>query len=586
MSFKNRLSRQIQKLNDQLDEFSLLTPQVCYLQVCRLQKMIKKERKAVTESNHILRLGTFSMRRLFLKDCVENIENIPIIDTTGSSQPMLPSCVQQLTSGIKTMIEDLDEIGDPMSDYWDKEPFGSSASETNVDFLFSTEEEDVRAFFARHPDIEQARLKQIEVVKNEIKSKRLIKVQKLVNKKGMVAKSLYLENGDMYLMHKDSKGRSVVSKAVRSKWKKLNQPGVDNSDTMIKLASSIKPTLASGIQNYVSRIHTSAFNQIGTVGFGAASGALGELLYELLEGSKKLKHVPRELVTRSIEDVLITVGVGFAPSIAILVATVLGAYSIYRFVTNKSITSQQKFLLTVELFFKVTIKSACAIGGALIGSALVPIPILGSLIGGVAGGFLGAASIGTLGQLSKNEVIFEGFAFYCLCMFRKHACWQPNLKFKSCISMKLFENFSCLLSSISYLTPKDLNDLIYSKADTYHRLVDAVYLKIVPSKEREHGSLERKQAIQTLIAFSMISYFYYVCSFKCKQLRKQGHLTQAQYTHAAEKLGERMTIELVGKYISDNFELVQDCSYDQLVLIIKQLVDSGVIKCLFKIPIN
>lgn len=70
-------------------------------------------------------------------------------------------------------------------------------SEADFDMLLASKEEEVKIFLGNHPEIEKNRVKQIEKIKNGLKSKKIIKMQRLMNKKGMVAKCLYPENGDM-----------------------------------------------------------------------------------------------------------------------------------------------------------------------------------------------------------------------------------------------------------------------------------------------------------------------------------------------------------------------------------------------------
>ena len=143
----------------------------------------------------------------------------------------------------------------------------------------------------------------------------------------------------------------------------IPQSGIANHDTIIKLADNLNKKMTfDGLHAYVSKLHAPLVSQIGTVGFGSASGALGELLFELLEGRTKLKYVPKQILLRSLQDTIITVSTAYAPLVSILIAACLGIYGIYSFVSNKVLSSRVKFLLIGKLIVKTTLKSTMTLG--------------------------------------------------------------------------------------------------------------------------------------------------------------------------------------------------------------------------------
>ena len=119
-------------------------------------------------------------------------------------------------------------------------------------------------------------------MKNKIKSEAVSKLQQMVNSQGVIMHRFLLQNGDAYILRKNKKGRSVLSKELKNR-AGIPQSGIANHDTIIKLADNLnKKMTVDGLHAYVSKLHAPLVSQIGTVGFGSASGALGELLFELL----------------------------------------------------------------------------------------------------------------------------------------------------------------------------------------------------------------------------------------------------------------------------------------------------------------
>lgn len=76
------------------------------------------------------------------------------------------------------------------------------------------------------------------------------------------------------------------------------------------------------------------------------------------------------------------------------VETVSLSYSLYKIHTNKSTTEGQKIKGTV----KEVCSSVCGISGSVIGQAVIPIPVVGCLIGGAIGNMYGSVVGGQFGE--------------------------------------------------------------------------------------------------------------------------------------------------------------------------------------------
>jgi len=309
-------------------------------------------------------------------------------------------------------------------------------------------------------------------------------------------------------------------------------------------------------------------------------------LYDLMEGKVKMKELPKEVVSKTAEDVILNTMIGFAPFVAVGLAVVMGFYSIYKFVNNKAITSEKKVLLIIELLTKGTVRTTVALGGALVGSSLFTLPVLGSLMGGIMGGFIAAATFGSISKLAANEVIIEGLAFYCLWMFNTHSCWIHSKKLKGTFPMETFEKYCKMISYISYITPIDLERIVREKVDNYHRLVESIFLRVVKEEEQVGHSKEvykRKVLYNTSIAFSIVAYFYFLYSFKCKQLTEVGKLEEEIYLINVAKFSEVITLEGVSDFLAEYVELIgPEEIYNKIVYVIRQLINQGSIRCLFR----
>ena len=87
MGLKNQLAQTVDTLNTEFDSCMILTPQVCYFQIARLKVVLRKLKKQFESQWALLRIASFPMVKMFIKDLTENLENNPDIDfptTTGA----------------------------------------------------------------------------------------------------------------------------------------------------------------------------------------------------------------------------------------------------------------------------------------------------------------------------------------------------------------------------------------------------------------------------------------------------------------------------------------------------------------------
>lgn len=95
--------------------------------------------------------------------------------------------------------------------------------------------------------------------------------------------------------------------------------------------------------------------------------------------AKKAQKAGIKNVSQSLSTAAVCFSVG--------VEAVSLTYSLYKIHTNKSTTEDQKIRGTV----KEVCSSVCGVGGSVIGQVLIPIPVVGCLIGGAFGNMYGSA---------------------------------------------------------------------------------------------------------------------------------------------------------------------------------------------------
>ena len=596
--FKNKLIQTVNIVNNEFESCEILTPQVCSYQVARLRHLLI-DVKLQTELNWLIfKHANFSDVKMFIKNLLDNVENNPEIVLSDGKQPQEIKPFKKFDpESYGNILNPTEELRKSVSLIQKKnkwEDFNEEVQEFFDEYFkpssYPTEEDDVKSFLSKHPELEERRQEIMVKLKVELTNKKLSRVESLINKSGMVAKSIYLENGDVYLVRKDIQGNKIYSKGVQSKWKNFNQISFDNSDVVMGIANSIKPhIMKGGFGNYFSQINPAILTNVQNLGFSSvssASGTFGELLYDLLDGKIKGKHLPKELLVKTSQDLIISSIIGFSPFIAIAIAVSLGAFSIYSFVSNQTLNNKKKVLMIIELFTKSTVRSSLALGGAFIGTSLVPIPVVGSLVGGITGGFLASFTIGAISKLVKSEILIEPLTFYCLWMLDTFCVWRETAKLKGSPPVVLFEKFCKICSYVSVITPSDIEMLCKEKQQRYHRLMDSIMLKIIPPEDRKglDKTVQKKKIMyQTMIAYSIVAYFFYLFSYKCKQLTEAGMLEEEIFLINISKFTEIVTMDSVSNLLSKNLPLLgEQNNYNRIVYNLRLKIKDKQIRSLFK----
>ena len=150
--------------------------------------------------------------------------------------------------------------------------------------------------------------------------------------------------------------------------------------------------------------------------FSAGSGAIGTFIYKLAMSDEAISSLGVDLLQEASGALAINVLLGTMPHVAFAVAWVVGIKSIVDLQRNKFIKTSMKARLMGNIVARSGASLGLTIGSAMIGQALIPIPLLGSFIGGVIGGFSAAALFSSYDKLIAKRVSLE--LLFCSLLLR------------------------------------------------------------------------------------------------------------------------------------------------------------------------
>jgi hypothetical protein len=197
----------------------------------------------------------------------------------------------------------------------------------------------------------------------------------VVNEEGRHAKYVQFENEDKYyLIVRDPDGNITVSDTVSNIWYKVKdstEPGVASLKIALKAqtASTMEFTGAT----------------VGKLASSVCNLAIGDFLYKLMKGKDDVRTITKDLVKDTSQYLALKVMIKSCPHLALAMATIIGIRTLNSVVQNEFIGREQKIERILNIFGKTGFRLGAAFGGALVGQALLPIPILGAFLGGVAG---------------------------------------------------------------------------------------------------------------------------------------------------------------------------------------------------------
>jgi hypothetical protein len=163
-------------------------------------------------------------------------------------------------------------------------------------------------------------------------------------------------------------------------------------------------------------------------------GIIGRCLYLMKRygaASEFFKDLSkRAILSKSIEEIMHTV-----PIIGFLMAAGSFTQAFYNIFSNRFSTDSKKMAELTGFVIKAGATIGSSIVGALVGQALIPIPVVGALVGTVVGGLLGERGCREVTSMI-NSVHFERVVDYLGKNIREGCYWEARDEFYEMIDVK------------------------------------------------------------------------------------------------------------------------------------------------------
>lgn len=413
---------------------------------------------------------------------------------------------------------------------------------------------------------------------------------------------------------------NLISEAIKKKYRKIKYQNIKNTKTLLKVVNSLESIPAfkhvSSLEKYISSVHSSSlnFSALHSLTFSTASGAFGELLWDLIETPKiKIGKLSKALLTKTIQDTLLITLSTYLPLLGLSLAIALGSYGIYSFLSNQNQPGKQKVRSVFSMASRCVVKASLTVGGSVWGTSLFNIPALGGFIGGVSGGFVAAFGLSLLASFqAPPTMLFEALILYILWL-----CHDSQTAYSWPLSgsppNNIVESLGRVLAGVSEADIRDLEQEVVEKQSLYKKMLEKVWEKAngtieqsldtedlesppespqtspLPSKFSKSQSLPPATCLPpelSAVSLAFLSYFHCLLGHLSTSDSSIGpHILisvskTACLTNAfgeIEKLakgklvnGKKMTVNLLG-----------DKLYDQLFRQIRELLRSGQLKGLF-----
>jgi hypothetical protein len=448
----------------------------------------------------------------------------------------------------------------------------------NVNEFSSAEEKNIIAFLKRHVDINNRRMSTQSELIALMKNKKVAEMKMVVNTEGLLGKYIKFEGEtDWVLIRVDAEGNQVVSNGVSEKWYYSQPPELDDTKTAIGiLKAKPKPIEFTGLT-------------VKNVALLAGSTAFGEFLYGMVEGKKDVKALAKTLVTDTRDSLALTLLLGTMPHVMIAVASVMGVKALHDLSKNRLIKTKTKIKLMSGLIVKVGTSTAISIGGAIIGQTLIPIPILGSFIGGVIGGFSAAAFFGSYDKLIAKRVSLELMALYLLLVFKKQDHYQ-SIQFNQQLLQADHEFIETFTKNISVVCGKS-NTVDYYKSNLLRRLKDVegiledIYTTVGETLKNKSLNIDAtfETVWKSLLGFCFLSYFYTLVQTELEVRIEEGLLKEEDSLECIHKIEEMMDLGAVTGFLVKRIELFGEFRVlDRLITVVNEYLKSYKLVTLIK----
>lgn len=587
MTFKNQLVQLVKTLNTDVEECNMLTPQVCYFQISRLKLRLEQLIADAKRQWYLLHQVNPELLDRYFKDLLENVDNNPDISFRSTFKGPTQKRLIEMRVDDEVMADKAKEYGIELDDSPRKSVSGSEdeseySEMAGVEIIseLTSEEKDLREFLAQNPELENLRQINMMKIRKEIQSRRKHSVYTLVNKDGVAARCFVLDEGDLILFRKDPTGEELISRGVNSSWLKLDINDRKCGSVSYSLINQVKnKAVRFNLNTLASNFAMLKIDPLMTQGVNSMTGSLGTLLYDIVEGKKKLQILSKDFLKSSAQDFIMTMFVNSLPFVALALGAALGAYSVTSVLTNNLLTKKKKAQMITTILVKGGGRSAIALGGAIVGHILVPIPVVGSVVGSIIGGFAAEATFRTIDSALRSSALIEPFAFYCLCMLDYKGFWDKEAM--PSYNNRIFEKYCKLISYISPIEPSTMEKLVTSQKKVYHSLVEAMYVKVADEPEEGSRPASHMKKWKTLIAFGVITYFHFLLSVKFTEMAEISPVVEEIHLSSIAKFSEIVELDSVCDDLARWFAPGGPSELNRVISGLAEFVKLERVRCIF-----
>ena len=567
--FKNKIHQYLSRMNENLGKCDMLTPFVAKFELGKLRERIALKNSQYEDEIFLLSMTDGQLIKLFFKHVYENLDNYPDFDFSDADlpeSPKYPSKVMNLFSQ-----PDFLDILEQAKAYTKEIEAGIAANRDKItekesvdakltldDFTIeipdnllnaiahttlSEEEAAINEFLAENPEIDEARKAKNSKIIKKLSKKKISEVKYVVNPDGQVGKYIRFEGEESFvLIRVDKEGNYTVSKATnRNQWFQINVSGMDATSKALDIITSKKEVLLL-TQGAVSGVALSA-----------GSGALGVFIYKLVEGREDFSTLSKRLIISTGGSFTINILLGTVPNVAIALAWVVGIKAISDLQRNKLLRSSTKAKMITGVVARTGASIGITVGSAVVGQALIPIPILGSFIGGMIGGFSAAAIFGAYDKLLAKKVSMEVLYCYTAIVFNQFEQWEDcNKKSAEVLIHKRKDIAQAFLTAMQpYLTKKyDIDAFMTemkNKVDHISDVVEELYSSIAKIDKGQNVDKVFENSWKTMITVCFLSYYYFLLNVQLNDLVNTGEIMEGHKVQTLTQLECLLEVDVIVK---------------------------------------